>query len=110
MLCIPTTRAASCFIWFEVPVAQMMHSSERRMVSVLVPPGDLIFDMLIRIDLADTQNFGPRGSEVQILSPRPTSSRSITCKAAKTGMNTWPSARESDFVKSRSHPIKELHT
>ena len=26
---------------------------------------------LIRIDLADTQNFGTRGSEVQILSPRP---------------------------------------
>jgi hypothetical protein len=26
---------------------------------------------LIRMDLADSQNFGTRGSEVQILSPRP---------------------------------------
>jgi hypothetical protein len=40
---------------------------------------------LIRIDLADTQNFGTRGSEVQILSPRPT--------YCGSGPDTWVTQR-----------------
>jgi hypothetical protein len=65
---------------------------------------------LIRIDLADTQNFGTRGSEVQILSPRPTHLKSLNYEHRRYASDAYSNGFRSHYLDHMFFIINNLAT